>query len=197
MYRGTDVPDAHTAVVHLATPYAAFLEVLAQGFLGIQSPAALRRPRDENCESPVGSGPFKVVRWDRQSQVVLERNPDYHWAPPTAAHQGPAYLERIVWKFIQEPSVRFASLQAGEVFCTAKAGAPGSWMTPSAAPSVSPAPPSVSTTCTTLPDTVAPENAAQALLVMHLTKVDGVRPAGSVNVTVVVKPGVSPLMSSA
>lgn len=114
-YRSTDVPDAHTAVVHLATPYAAFLEVLAQGFLGIQSPAALRRPRDENCESPVGSGPFKVVRWDRQSQVVLERNPDYHWAPPTAAHQGPAYLERIVWKFIQEPSVRFASLQAGEV----------------------------------------------------------------------------------
>ncbi|MDF3933485.1 ABC transporter substrate-binding protein, partial [Pseudomonas citronellolis] len=114
-YRGTDVVDAHTAVVHLATPYAAFLEVLAQGFLGIQSPTALRRPRDENCESPVGSGPFKVLRWDRQNQVLLERNPDYHWAPATAAHQGPAYLQGIVWKFIQEPSVRFASLQAGEV----------------------------------------------------------------------------------
>ncbi len=114
-YRSTDVVDAHTAVVHLATPYAAFLEVLAQGFLGIQSPTALARPRDLNCESPVGSGPFKVVRWDRQSQVELVRNADYNWAPPTAKHQGPAWLERIVWKFIQEPSVRFASLQAGEV----------------------------------------------------------------------------------
>ena len=99
----------------LATPYAAFLEVLAQGFLGIQSPTALLRSRDQNCESPVGSGPFKVVRWDRQNQVELVRNPDYNWAPPTAKHQGPAYLDRIVWKFIQEPSVRFASLQAGEV----------------------------------------------------------------------------------
>ncbi|MET1078731.1 MAG: ABC transporter substrate-binding protein [Pseudomonas sp.] len=114
-YRSTDVVDAHTAVVHLAAPYAAFLEVLAQGFLGIQSPTALARPRDVNCESPVGSGPFKVVRWDRQSQVELARNADYNWAPPTAKHQGPAWLERIVWKFIQEPSVRFASLQAGEV----------------------------------------------------------------------------------
>ena len=114
-YRSTDVLDDHTAVVHLATPYAAFLEVLAQGFLGIESPTALIRSRDENCESPVGSGPFKIVRWDRQSQVELVRNPDYNWAPPTARHQGPAWLERIVWKFIQEPSVRFASLQAGEV----------------------------------------------------------------------------------
>lgn len=114
-YRSTDVVDEYTAVVHLSTPYAAFLEVLAQGFLGIESPTALLRSRDANCESPVGTGPFKVVRWDRQSQVELVRNPDYNSAPPTAKHQGPAWLDKIIWKFIQEPSVRFASLQAGEV----------------------------------------------------------------------------------
>lgn len=114
-YVRTDIIDAHTAAVHLATPYAAFLEVLAQGFLGIQSPKALARSREENCQSPVGSGPFKVVQWDRQSQIVLERNPDYAWAPPTARHQGPAYLDKIIWKIIPEASVRFASLQAGDV----------------------------------------------------------------------------------
>jgi len=114
-YKGTDIPEPYTAVVHLSTPYAAFLEVLSQGFLGIQSAEALSRKRDENCETPVGTGPFKVVRWERQNQVLLERNPDYQWAPPTAHHHGPAYLERVVWKFIQEPSIRFASLQAGEV----------------------------------------------------------------------------------
>lgn len=114
-YLRTDVVDDYIAVVRLTTPYAAFLEVLAQSFLGIESPTALARPRDINCQSPVGSGPFKVVRWDRQNLVELVRNPDYNWAPATALHQGPAYLDRIVWKFIQEPSVRFASLQAGEV----------------------------------------------------------------------------------
>ncbi|WP_426218077.1 ABC transporter substrate-binding protein [Pseudomonas sp. DWRC2-2] len=114
-YVGTDVVDDNTAVVHLATPYAAFLEVLAQGFLGMESPTALTRSRDINCKSPVGSGPFKVVKWDRQSQIELVRNPNYNSAPPTAKHQGEAYLDRIIWKFIEEPSVRFASLQAGEV----------------------------------------------------------------------------------
>lgn len=114
-YVSTDTPDDYTAVVHLSTPYAAFLEVLAQGFLGIEAPSALARSRDENCQAPVGSGPFKVVKWERQNQVVLERNPDYNWAPPYAHHQGPAYLDQIIWRFIPEPSVRFAALRSGKV----------------------------------------------------------------------------------
>jgi len=114
-YVRTDIIDEHTAAVHLSRPYAAFLEVLSQGFMGIESPTALKRPEQANCESPVGSGPFKVVRWDRQNQIVLERNPDYAWGPPTALHQGPAYLDRIEWKIIPDPSVRFASVQSGDV----------------------------------------------------------------------------------
>jgi peptide/nickel transport system substrate-binding protein len=114
-YVKTETPDEFTAVVHLKKPYAAFLEVLAQGFLGIEAPAALARSRDENCQSPIGSGPFKIVKWDRKSQITFERNPDYNWAPPTADHQGPAYLDKVVWKFIPEPSVRFASLTSGDV----------------------------------------------------------------------------------
>ena len=114
-YAGTTVVDRYTAAVHLSAPYAAFLDVLAQGFLGIESPTALRRPRDENCQSPVGSGPFRIVRWDRQNEIVFERNPAYRWAPPGARHRGPAWLDRIEWKLIPEASVRFGSLQAGEV----------------------------------------------------------------------------------
>ncbi|NHO33880.1 ABC transporter substrate-binding protein [Acetobacter fallax] len=114
-YTSTDVIDDYTALVHLDTPYAAFLEVLAQGFLGMESPAALLRSRDENCQSPVGSGPFRIVGWDRQNEIILDRNPAYHWGPPTALHTGPARLDRIIWRIIPEASVRFASLQAGEV----------------------------------------------------------------------------------
>ncbi|WP_249207610.1 ABC transporter substrate-binding protein [Gluconobacter cerinus] len=114
-YTRTDILDPYTAAVHLSSPYSAFLNVLAQGFLGIESPTALARPRDVNCQSPVGSGPFIISHWDHQSEVVLKRNPAYAWAPPTALHQGPAWLEGIVWRFVSEPSVRFAMLQAGEV----------------------------------------------------------------------------------
>jgi peptide/nickel transport system substrate-binding protein len=114
-YVGTDILGPFTAAVHLSTPYAAFLEVLAQGFLGMESPSALKRGRNANCQSPVGSGPFRVVRWDHQNEIVFERNEAYRWAPPTALHQGPAWLDRLEWRFIPEASVRFAALQAGEV----------------------------------------------------------------------------------
>jgi peptide/nickel transport system substrate-binding protein len=114
-YVGTQTPDPHTAVVTLSHPYAAFLEVLAQSFLGIQSPAAITRGNDQNCQTPVGSGPFKVVAWNKQQDVKLVRNDAYTWGPPQAKHQGKAYADAVDWRFISEPSTRFGALQSGEV----------------------------------------------------------------------------------
>jgi peptide/nickel transport system substrate-binding protein len=114
-YQSTQVVDPHTAVVTLSRPYAAFLEVLAQSFLGIQSPQALTRGNEVNCQQPVGSGPFVVEGWAKQDRVTLVRNDDYDWAPEAAEHDGPAYAERVQWRFIPEPSTRFSALQSGEV----------------------------------------------------------------------------------
>lgn len=114
-YAGTEVVDAHTAVVTLSRPYAAFLEVLSQSFLGIQSPTALARGNEANCQAPVGSGPFVVEGWAKQDRVTLVRNEAYDWAPEAAEHDGPAYAERVEWRFIPEPSTRFSALQSGEV----------------------------------------------------------------------------------
>lgn len=57
--------------------------------------------------APIGTGPFKFVQWDRNQQIVLERNEDY-W-------RGPAAIERFVVRVIPENFSRFASLQNGEV----------------------------------------------------------------------------------
>lgn len=114
-YAGTDIPDPHTAIVHLTKPYSAFLQVLSQSFLGIQSPTALSRGASENCSTPVGTGPFIVKRWKKQQDVTLVRNPAYAWAPASAKHQGIAYADGIDWKFIAEPSTRFGALQSHEV----------------------------------------------------------------------------------
>ncbi|MEX2423390.1 MAG: ABC transporter substrate-binding protein [Acidimicrobiia bacterium] len=114
-YVSTEVVDDTAAVVTLNRPYAAFLEVLAQPFLGIQSPAALARPLEENCASPVGSGPFKVVSWTPQQEVVLERNENYNSAPPFAENTGPARIEKITWRVIPENATRYGGIRAGEV----------------------------------------------------------------------------------
>ncbi len=57
--------------------------------------------------APIGTGPYKFVRWDTGSDIVLERNDDY-WGPKP-------YPKRIVYQLIQEPSVAAQLLKKGEI----------------------------------------------------------------------------------
>jgi peptide/nickel transport system substrate-binding protein len=58
---------------------------------------------------PIGTGPYKFVRWDTGSEIALERNDDY-W---DTAH--PRYPKRLVYEVIQEPYVAAQLLKKGEI----------------------------------------------------------------------------------
>jgi peptide/nickel transport system substrate-binding protein len=88
---------------------------LTQPWLAMESPEALQRPQEVNCESPVGTGPFVVDSWTKQEQVELSRNDDYSSPPADADHTGPAHLENVVWRFVPDSAARWAALQAGQV----------------------------------------------------------------------------------
>lgn len=110
-YESSRAVDPSTFELKLKSPYSALLPVLSQAFFGIESPKAMARGLEENCQSPVGTGPFIVRTWNRGQSVELDRNPDYNSAPADAKHQGPAYLDHISWKFIEDGSVRAAAVQ--------------------------------------------------------------------------------------
>ena len=99
----------------LSEPDSALLESLSQPWLAMESPKALERSQDENCASPVGTGPFIVESWVKQNAITLVRNDDYTSPPEDAAHAGPAYLETVIWRFIPDSASRYAALQSGEV----------------------------------------------------------------------------------
>ncbi|HEY1700642.1 MAG TPA: ABC transporter substrate-binding protein [Trebonia sp.] len=103
-----------TFQVNLKAPDQYFLSALSTYPGGIQSPQAVARGPAENCQDPIGTGPFEVVKWNRGVDVILKRNPDYDSAPANAANQGPAYLSEVVWKFISDDETRWASLQTDE-----------------------------------------------------------------------------------
>ena len=111
----TTVLADDTIQLTLAHPDSALLESLSQPWLAIESPTALKRTKDENCASPVGTGPFVVTDWKKQDSITLERNDDYNSPPADAAHEGAAHLDGIVWRFIPDSASRYAALQAGEV----------------------------------------------------------------------------------
>jgi len=112
---GTEAVSDSVVRLTLAQPDSALLESLAQPWLAIESPTALTRSQDENCAAPVGTGPFVVDSWVKQNAITLVRNEDYTSPPADAEHDGPAYLESIVWRFIPDSASRYAALQAGEV----------------------------------------------------------------------------------
>jgi peptide/nickel transport system substrate-binding protein len=113
-YDGADVIDASTVRIRLKGPWAPFLDAMSL-FYRMASPAAVQKFGDaEFGRNPVGTGPFRFVEWIPNNRVVLDRNPDYNWAPAIFNHRGPAHLERVVFRFIPEPSTRVAALEAGE-----------------------------------------------------------------------------------
>ncbi|MCY9589617.1 ABC transporter substrate-binding protein [Paenibacillus chitinolyticus] len=114
-YESSEAVDEYTVKVRLKSPYSAFLSSLSQAFLGIVSPAAAEKYKDQLTKNPVGTGPFKFVSWTENSAVTLQRNPDYKWAPELAANKGAPYIDKLVFKIIPEEATRIGSVQSGQV----------------------------------------------------------------------------------
>lgn len=113
--KSVEVVSPTLARLHMSEPDAAILESLSQQWTAIESPAGLARGMEANCKKPIGTGPFVVDSWQPQQQVQLSRNKNYVTTNPQAKHDGPAYLNKIVWKFVPDAATRFAQLRTGEL----------------------------------------------------------------------------------
>lgn len=107
--------DDQTVKIDLSSPDSSLLDSLSMPWLAIESPTALKRPQAVNCESPVGTGPFKVTKWVKQDAITMVRNTKYTSPPQDAAHKTTAYLSKITWRFIPDSASRYAALQSGQV----------------------------------------------------------------------------------
>jgi peptide/nickel transport system substrate-binding protein len=114
-FESVEVVDEYTVAIHLSAPYAPLLDGLAQVYLGMASPAALREWGRDYQFHQVGTGPFKFVEYVPNDHMTLVRNEDYRWAPSIYTHPGPAYLEEIEFRFFADPAGRALALEAGDV----------------------------------------------------------------------------------
>ena len=114
-YVETTAVDDYTVKIKFGAPYPLFLRDAARQWLAISSPAALTKFGKDYGRNPVGTGPFKFVEWDAQTQIVIERNIDYDWAPEFAAHAGPAYLDRVSFRILPEAATRLTAFETGEI----------------------------------------------------------------------------------
>jgi dipeptide transport system substrate-binding protein len=65
---------------------------------------------DGFVKKPVGTGPYRLVDYELNSRIVLERNDQYFGPKPKIA--------RVTIQVIKDPSARIAAIQSGQVDCT-------------------------------------------------------------------------------
>lgn len=105
--------DRYTVVVRLRRPYSALPAYFfgPQGVAGIMPAHLLARYANLNRvaynQQPVGSGPFRVVRWRRGDTIAFSANPLYWRGKPPIAH--------MLYRIVPDPNTRLQLLQTGEV----------------------------------------------------------------------------------
>ncbi|MGI5131448.1 ABC transporter substrate-binding protein [Pseudonocardia sp. CA-107938] len=114
-YAGSTVVSPTQLTVTFDRPNVQFLQGTSTHSLGILSPATVALSDDERCAKVVGSGPFTLQSYTKNSVTALVKRPGYTSPSSLAAHSGDAYLDRLEFRVVPESGVRVGSLTSGEV----------------------------------------------------------------------------------
>jgi len=102
-----EVVDKYTVRFRLKEPCAVFLSVMAFTVAYPVSPEAY--PPDKFVDAGIGTGPYKIVKWTRGVEMVLEANEDY-WNPEYKPK-----TPKIILKFFKKPETLRLALEKKEI----------------------------------------------------------------------------------
>jgi peptide/nickel transport system substrate-binding protein len=115
--KSIDCSDPHVAVIHMKTLYAPFLQQLwgVNGNATILPAHLLAKYNDDKGtfnnipynSMPIGSGPFKVIQWQRGSEVRMEANPYFYLGKPK--------LKEVIFRIMPDENTMITSLQTHEI----------------------------------------------------------------------------------
>ncbi len=105
----TEAVDDRTVVMHLNKSFTPFIQNVEIWNSGIVAKAAVESMGDEQfAQTPVSSGPFRLVEWRKGDRVILEKNPHYY-------RSGMPSLDGIELIYVPDDNTRVSMLRAGEV----------------------------------------------------------------------------------
>jgi peptide/nickel transport system substrate-binding protein len=106
-----DTPSPTQAVMHFKLPFATSAEWLAFLCSFVVPKAYMEKVGEDGfVKAPIGTGPYKLVEYELNSRIVLERNEAY-WGPKPK-------MKGVTFQIIKDPSARVAAIQSGQVDLT-------------------------------------------------------------------------------
>lgn len=110
MFTAVEAPDPYTVTITTDGPYGPMESLMCNMSLGIMDADYIEQyglDLGTSVEGENGTGPFKVVSWERDQEIVVERFDDYFGTP--------AKLQTVVYSVIPEAASRVIALETGEV----------------------------------------------------------------------------------
>ncbi len=103
-----EIVDPYLVRVHTSKPWPIMVTALNQRQASMYPPKAYAgKDTAYVSKNPIGTGPYKYVRWSKDEEIVLEADPN-HW-------RGAPKIKTVVFRPIPDDAVRVAALQNGEV----------------------------------------------------------------------------------
>lgn len=99
--------DMHTVEFTLNKRDSTFLSMLTMQSLAIVSPSGLKKYKKDFGSNPIGSGPFKLRKWERNQKVILSANEDYWGGKPA--------LKNLIFRSIPDNNTRMIEMMAGKI----------------------------------------------------------------------------------
>jgi len=94
--------------IKLKQPSAQFPFVLATTAGHVMPKALIDSTPDLPTQEPIGTGPYKFVKWEAGSQVELEKNAEY-W------QEGKPYFQKAIFKIVPDGTTRVTGLSTGDL----------------------------------------------------------------------------------
>ena len=103
-----EIVDPYTIKVHTKKPWPLFTPSMTFTQSGMLPPKeSAGKETADLSKKPIGTGPYKFVRWSKDEEIVLEAN-DAYW-------RGAPHIKTVVFRPIPDDAVRVAALQNGEI----------------------------------------------------------------------------------